>query len=64
MDIIPGLTDVPVAYTKIYLLDGKMESLYTKDIKLHSRLKFRIIDFMKNFLEKAHLIEILQSVIQ
>jgi citrate synthase len=23
MDIIPGLADVPVAYTKICLLDGK-----------------------------------------
>jgi citrate synthase len=40
-----------------------MESLYTEDIKLHSRLKFRIIDVMKNFPEKAHLIEVLQPVV-
>jgi citrate synthase len=99
MDIIPGLADVPVAYTKICLLDGKngkliyrgydveelfeksnyLETTYLlifgdlpskaeyenfkKDIKLHSRLKFRIIDVMKNFPEKAHPIEVLQSVV-
>jgi citrate synthase len=99
MDIIPGLADVPVAYTKICLLDGKngkliyrgydveelfeksnyLETAYLlifgdlpskaeyenfkKDIKLHSRLKFRIIDVMKNFPEKAHPIEVLQSVV-
>ncbi|ACD66813.1 MAG TPA: citrate synthase [Sulfurihydrogenibium sp.] len=99
MDIIPGLADVPVAYTKICLLDGKngkliyrgydveelfekskyLETVYLlifgdlpskaeyenfkKDIKLHSRLKFRIIDVMKNFPEKAHPIEVLQSVV-
>jgi citrate synthase len=49
---------------KFACLMEKMESLYTKDIKLHSRLKFRIIDVMKNFPEKAHPMEILQSVIQ
>jgi citrate synthase len=32
----------------------KMEGLYTEDVKLRSRLKFRIIDVMKNFPEKAH----------
>jgi citrate synthase len=99
MDIIPGLADVPVAHTKICLLDGKngkliyrgydveelfeksnyLETAYLlifgdlpskaeyenfkKDIKLHSRLKFRIIDVMKNFPEKAHPIEVLQSVV-
>jgi len=99
MDIIPGLADVPVAHTKICLLDGKngkliyrgydveelfeksnyLETAYLlifgdlpskaeyenfkKDIKLHTRLKFRIIDVMKNFPEKAHPIEVLQSVV-
>jgi len=99
MDIISGLADVPVAYTKICLLDGKngkliyrgydveelfeksnyLETAYLlifgdlpskaeyenfkKDIKLHGRLKFRIIDVMKNFPEKAHPIEVLQSVV-
>jgi citrate synthase len=99
MDIIPGLADVPVAYTKICLLDGKngkliyrgcdveelfeksnyLETAYLlifgdlpskaeyenfkKDIKPHSRLKFRIIDVMKNFPEKAHPMEVLQSVV-
>jgi citrate synthase len=99
MDIIPGLADVPVAHTKICLLDGKngkliyrgydveelfeksnyLETAYLlifgdlpskaeyenfkKDIKLHSRLKFRIVDVMKNFPEKAHPIEVLQSIV-
>jgi len=99
MNLILGLADVPVAHTKICLLDGKngkliyrgydveelfeksnyLETAYLlifgdlpskaeyenfkKDIKLHSRLKFRIIDVMKNFPEKAHPIEVLQSVV-
>jgi len=88
MNLILGLVDVPVAHTKICLLDGKngklihrgynveelfekpnyLETAYLlifgdlpskakyenfkKDIKLHSRLKFRIIDVMKKFPEK------------
>jgi len=99
MNLILGLVDVPVAHTKICLLDGKngklihrgydveelfekpnyLETAYLlifgdlpskakyenfkKDIKLHSRLKFRIIDVMKKFPEKAHPIEVLQSVV-
>ncbi len=99
MEVIPGLADVPVKYSKICLLDGKNGRLiyrgydvkdlvensnflevayllifgelpsytqlqkFEEDIKAHSKLKFRIIDVMKNFPEKAHPMEVLQSVV-
>ncbi len=54
--------------TSYLLIFGKLPKIeeynkFVDDITHHRRIKFRIVDMMKNFSEKAHPMEVLQSTV-
>ena len=62
MEVIYGLADVPITYTKICLLDGKNGKLIYRGYDLKEL--FEKSNYLETaYLQKAHPIEVLQSVV-